>query len=247
VIANIINSTPDIVVDVPEETSTVIAAIEEEDPVTPPPNFGEVSEFVRTYQGTSACFAAVPIEMADGSIAVTAYADDANASAALADTVAQHFGGEVAIDARALTPSQCGALSFLGESGGPSAQVNLALANQAITDGNFLQGTIRNLDGNYVYLLVVDDEGKVSSADQFLDQNGDMLTFEAQVHLTGSGARSDQLLVAIVSRSPLEVPDALEGRQASEFFKKLSQETAMLDLMGGDTPDVAITSFVVVD
>lgn len=232
----------------PDETPAVIAAVEEDEPATPAgPSFGEVFEFVRTYQGTSACFAAVPVEMADGSIAVTAYADDAGASTVLADTVADRFGGEVAIDARALAPSQCGALTFLGEAGGPSAQLNLALANKAITDGNFIQGTIRNLEGNNVYLLIVDDEGKVSSADQFLDQTGDTLTFEAQVHLTGSGARSDQLLVAIVSTSPLEAPDALEGRQAAEFFEKLGQETALLELMGGDKPDVAITSFIVVD
>ena len=125
--------------------------------------------------------------------------------------------------------------------------MNLALDDQAITDGNFLQGTIRNLAGNFVTLLIVDDEGRVSVADSFLAENGDALTFEAQVHLTGSGARSDQLLVAIVSAAPLEVPEKMDGRQAAEFFEKLGQETAMLDLMGGGKSEVAITSFVVVD
>jgi hypothetical protein len=205
-----------------------------------------VADFVRENQGTSACFAAVPLEMADGSIAVTAYADDVNASAALADTVARRFGGEVAIDARTLSASQCSTLSFLSEVGGPSRQVNLALADKAITDGHFLQGTIRNTAGN-VYLLIVDDEGKVSSADSSLAANGDELTFEVQVHLTGSGARSNQMLVAIVSSAPLRVPQELDGRQADEFFKKLGQETAINELMSGGKTEVAITSFVVVD
>ena len=53
--------------------------------------------------------------------------------------------------------------------------------------------------------------------------------------------------MAIVSGEPLEVPEKMNGRQAAEFFEKLGQETAMLDLMGGGKSEVAITSFVVVD
>jgi hypothetical protein len=243
---------------VTDEAPAVVAAIEEPevtpavavpDPEVPPaagPSFGEVSEFVANYQGSSACFAAVPSELANGTVAVTAYADDRNASEALADTVAQRFGSAVAIDAQALAPAQCGALSFLGNVGGVSRQVNLSLANQAITDGNFLQGTIRNAGGN-VYLLVVDDEGMVSVADSALTPDGENLTFQVQVHLTGSGANSAQLLIAIVSNQMLEAPELLDGRQAGEFFEKLGQEAAMGQLIGGLETQVAITSFVVVD
>ena len=84
-------------VEEPDITPPVVAT-------TPGPSFGEVSDFVAAYQGTSACFAAVPAEMADGTVAVTAYADDANASAALADTVEQQFGNEVAIERACARP-----------------------------------------------------------------------------------------------------------------------------------------------
>jgi hypothetical protein len=189
----------------------------------------------------------VPTQSSDGSVTVAAYGDSAEVSSAFATAVGAMFGSGVAVDDKMLAPTQCGVLGFLKDNGGNSPGVSMALRSEEVEDGGFLEGSIRRAPRSIVYLFIVDDDGKVLSADDALVDNGTTLNFRAEVHATGSGLGSNQLLVAVISSEMLAMPEEVVGKTADEFFTKLNQEVASKELFGGASIDIAMTSFFVVD
>ena len=236
-----------------DDLPTVVADISEPD-VTPDivdtptgPSFEDVAAFVANEQGPTACFAAMPFRRNDGTVAVTAYAEDTNTSEILAGRLAQQFDDEVPVEPRALAPGQCGVLSFLRDNGGNSPAVSIGLSREAVTNGGFLEGSVRRGPRTIVYLFIIDDDGQVLRGDVEQFDDGTTVDFRAEVHATGDGLNANHLLVAIISSEALEMPEKFAGKAADEFFALLNQEVATKELLGGASIDIAMTSFTVVD
>ncbi|BCH25449.1 hypothetical protein MesoLjLb_52340 [Mesorhizobium sp. L-8-3] len=151
---------------------------------------------------------------------------------------------EVPIDVRGhvVTDAQCAALAFAGGlEGYPEPRLLVELAVSEIASGDELSGRISNLSRNRLYLVVVDDEGKVQEVEQLFLESDGTVGFRAPLTLTDGPVGTEQLLVAIASDEALETFSLQEGEQAAAFFDELRAEIRRR----GSTVDFGMASVIV--
>lgn len=151
---------------------------------------------------------------------------------------------EVPIDIRGhvVTDAQCAALAFaVGLEGYPEPSLLVELAVPEIASGKELSGRIANLSRKRLYLVVVDDEGKVQEVQNLFLESEGTVGFRAPLTLTDGPVGTEQLLVAIASDEALETFSLQEGKQAAAFFDELRAEIRRR----GNTIDFGIASVIV--
>ena len=88
--------------------------------------------------------------------------------------------------------------------GGPA---RLALKNYEVGSRQPLSGTISNLEGRRLYLVLVDNDGVAHRLDAKVDANGDSATFDIPLTADASSVGPMQMLLAIVSDKPIPTLD----------------------------------------
>lgn len=177
-------------------------------------------------------------------MAVSAYAADGRASTAFATGFVEVFGSRPALHDNPVSPTQCSALSFIRDNQHyPDFSLALSLVGQQVRSGGLLVGRIDAAGGLAVHLFIIDDEGKVGSADSYLNPQGNAVGFAVPVRRKGDASAATQLLLAIAVPPGASV-DAfdLPGRSdADAFFARLRAELTASQL--GVT--LAVTPFEV--
>lgn len=199
-----------------------------------------VLDFLRRYDG-GGCFVALP-SVRGGLLGLDGFTGDDSRPVAFAEEFSRTTG--VAADTRldAVSAAQCRALSFARNLPAyPAFSLRFEIPRRQLRSGERLEGTIRNVDGRTLHLLLVDDEGKVQNAGGFARRVGADATFAAHMTLTGGPVETVQLVVALATEAPLETVARLSGEQTGSFFAELAEEIAARHL----SPDLAIAAFSV--
>jgi serine/threonine protein kinase len=124
----------------------------------------------------------------------------------------REVGVEANLRAAPITAEQCPALDLvrLAAPGGRSLP-RLTLKNYEVGPGQPLLGTISHLEGRYLYLVLVDNDGLAHRLDAKVDPSGDSATFSVPLTADASSVGPMQMLLAIVSVKSIPAFDALHS------------------------------------
>ncbi|HTM77738.1 MAG TPA: hypothetical protein VL133_08940 [Devosia sp.] len=204
------------------------------------PGLGEMSAFIDAHSD-QACLAAVAETDTSGIAMMTGYGTVATLDGFAAEARAQ-FGAALSIDARVISPGQCWLLDMLGAWRRYwDPEFDIVLTNEQVPSGGTVRATITNVGGTWLYVLLVDDEGKVSDLADYLIARDDVVSLAAPVTATGTGEYRLQLLVAITTETSLVSIDQHRGEAAQSFFAALQQELKTRQIR----PQLSVTAFKV--
>jgi hypothetical protein len=206
-----------------------------------PERYPDVLDFLRRYPAGS-CFVVLPSARPGGLVGLDGFARDAGTLAGFMDSFQRVTAVEASARLDAVSSAQCRALSFARTLPAyPGFSLYFDMPVRELRSGERLAGTIRNVDGRPLHLLLVDDEGKVQSVDGFVEASGAEARFGAHMTLTGGPVATRQLLLALAGEEPLETVAQFNGAPADLFFAELAEEIARRGL----SPDIAIAAFSV--
>lgn len=199
-----------------------------------------LDDYLARYDGGD-CFAVLPERPDDGTVALTAFAGSPAAAGAFLEALARDFGALVPVEARPVSAEQCGALAFVRSNAlYPGFDLGLALDADAIAVGAPLTGEVLRMTGTWLTLAVIDDEGRVSSLEPYLQLDDGAIRFEAPVVPTGQAAGRTQLLLAIATAEQL-VAEPHDGDSAEAFLAALEAELSER----GIAAELAVSAFTV--
>ena len=111
-----------------------------------------------------------------------------------------------------ITAEQCPALDLVRLAPPDGRQPpRLALKSYEVGPGQPLSGTISNLEGRRLYLVLVDNDGLAHRLDAKVDASGDSATFSVPLTPDASSVGPMQMLLAIVSDKPIPTLDTLHS------------------------------------
>lgn len=183
--------------------------------------YSDVLASIRLRRGGS-CLAAWAV-LTGESIRIDGFAAG---TAASAGTLATEHAARLIVRDHRVSRAQCAALDFARSAPGyPEPGLSVGLAAAAIDSGEPLSGIISGMPGGWLYLLIVDDEGKVQELKD-LEAEADAVSFRAPLTLTGGPVGTVQLLLALASDAPLDSVARNEGAPAELYFPPLRAEVA---------------------
>ncbi|GLQ58025.1 hypothetical protein [Devosia nitrariae] len=199
-----------------------------------------LDDYLAGYDGGD-CFAVLPERPGDGIVALTAFAGTRAAAGAFLEALARDIGAPLPVEAKTVSAGQCGALRFVRSSTlYPGFDLALALDADAIAVGAPLSGEVLRMTGAWLTLVVIDDEGRVSSLDPYVRLEGEAIRFEAPVVPTGEAAGKTQLLLAVATAEKL-VTEPQEGDSAESFLAAVENELSER----GIAVELAVSTFTV--
>ncbi|WP_139044119.1 hypothetical protein [Allomesorhizobium alhagi] len=141
-----------------------------------------------------------------------------------------------------VTDAQCAALTFASDLPAyPEQPLAVQTATPEVRSGEVLTGRIHNFRRSRLYLIIIDDDGKVQELEDLRPEAGNTVSFRAPLTLTDGPVGTVQLLVAIASDHALLTFSAHEGTQAEPYFEQLRNEI----LKQGNPVDFGVASFIV--
>lgn len=208
--------------------------------VEPVAGLDAINDYLAGYDGGD-CFAVLPSPPDDGAVALTAFAGSPAAAGDFIEALARDFGTLLPVEARAVSAEQCGALTFVRSSAlYPGFDLGLALAADTIAAGSPISGEVLHMTGAWLTLVVIDDEGRVSNLDAYVQPEGEAIRFEAPVVPTGEAAGRTQLLLAVATAEQLAT-NPQDGEPAEAFLSALETELRMR----GIRAELAVRAFTV--
>jgi len=199
----------------------------QEDPVLSLNNMMDVSvRWLRQYDGGKCFFVAVT-SVSGESIGVKGFGPDVASFQTLYDSFINANGVEPELNGHLITESQCAAVEFLkavqpGAKGNPQ----VTLAADRVKLGDTLTATVDNAEGKVLDLLLVSGDGLVYNVKSFAAQtiNNDKMSFAmwlGGLHIEGE---SPQIIIALTSKSGLQVPQGKDHARATALFLKLARQ-----------------------
>jgi eukaryotic-like serine/threonine-protein kinase len=215
---------PDEIVPLPDDTTSKPV---EENPVLGLNNMMDVGvRWLRQYEGGKCFFVAVT-SVTSESIAVKGFGPDVASFQTLYDSFMKANGVEPELNGHLITESQCAAAEFLkavqpAATGSPQ----VTLAADRVKLGDTLTATVDNAEGKVLDLLLVSGDGLVYNVKSFAAQtiNNDKMSFAmwlGGLHIEGE---SPQIIIALTSKSGLQVPQGKDHARATALFLKLARQ-----------------------
>lgn len=147
-----------------------------------------------------------------------------------------------AVRGHLVADAQCPALTFASELAAyPEQPLAVHTARPEVRSGQVLTGRIHNFRRSWLYLIIIDDHGKVQELQDLTPEAGNTVSFRAPLTLTDGPVGTVQLLLAIASDHALLTFSAHEGTQAESYFEQLRNEI----LQQGKPVDLGVGSFIV--
>jgi serine/threonine protein kinase len=137
----------------------------------------------------------------------------------------REVGVEANLRVAPITAEQCPALDLvrLAAPGGRPLP-RLTLKNYEVGPGQSLLGTISNLNGRRLYLVLVDNDGLAHRLEAKTDASGDSATFSVPLTADASSVGPMQMLLAIVSDKSIPAFDALHSANLKLIGSQLIDE-----------------------
>jgi serine/threonine-protein kinase len=137
----------------------------------------------------------------------------------------REVGVEANLRVAPITAEQCPALDLVRLAAPAGRQPpRLALKNYEVGPGQPLLGTISNLEGRRLYLVLVDNDGLAHRLEAKVDASGDSATFSVPLTADASSVGPMQMLLAIVSEKPIPAFDALHSANLKLIGLRLIDE-----------------------
>ena len=134
----------------------------------------------------------------------------------------REVGVEADLTVAPITAEQCPALDLVRLAAPDGRQPpRLTLKNYEVGPGQPLLGTISNLEGRRLYLVLVDNDGLVHRLETKVDASGDSATFSVPLTADASSVGPMQMLLAIVSDKPIPAFDTLHSANLKFIASRL--------------------------
>jgi serine/threonine-protein kinase len=194
----------------------------EEEPLT---RLAQVERYVREYSGGN-CFFMTPLSIRDTGEDISArlevFGSAVEPVAALDEAFKQANGFEAQISFRQVTADQCPAVEFMNRVAGAGAAAQapaLTLSSFELSPGAPLTGSVGDLDGRHVDLLLVSDTGAVTNVSADAAPSGNGLAFTVRPETMRAPAARPNLLIALATREPLGLPSS--SLPAGAYFPRV--------------------------
>lgn len=208
----------------------------------PSDRYRRIVDFVRRYAGGD-CFIALPAMSPGGVVTFQTFGRDKQREDAFRTALAGFDGLEAEVSGGNVADTQCLALSFAREVRRyPGFSLIIDLDEADMKSGTRLSGSVLNVQGRELHLLLVDNDGLVQSIDRFLEP-GDTADrpFSAPLVLTGGPVVTKQILIAVATNDRLDALSEPVQEPAGSYFTRLSDE---IEKTGADV-DLAVEGFSV--
>jgi hypothetical protein len=185
-----------------------------------------VEEAVRGYAGGS-CFLAIPRQDLAGSWTVTSYGTEQGELDAFDRHVKALVGTPVLLARRPLQQAQCQAVEFASIFAKTAPRgFEFNLDQSRLGDGGNLSGLISGTTKQWIYVLLIDDDGMAQDVSKFAVAQGNGIRIAFPVHVKGEGKARAQLLFAIASDRPLAMLAIPAPRPLAELLPLVRGEIA---------------------
>ncbi len=169
----------------------------------PRPSPDKRSEFLETFDGGD-CFLVKPIAGAEGTHSYLAVGRELAPFRRFETAYTREVGAEPQLSLRLITASECPVLDLIRPGAGGAAEVPaISLTSYSVSRGRPLAGTVSNLAGRRLYLILVDNDGAAYRLETKPTPGGDAATFSAPLVPDASSVGPLQTIVAIVSEKPI--------------------------------------------
>jgi hypothetical protein len=179
---------------------------------------------MRAFNG-GPCFLARPQTAAADSIAIEGIGSDKATFERFYGDFIHEIGVEPALTVRLIGAAECPAVELIRTVGLDQADApKIDLSGYDAGRGKPLQGTISNLAGRRLDLLIVSSNGNVYRVDAKIQPGSGGATFTAAVPPDAAAGGALQLLLAIVSTRPAHALEGFKTGAARDILPRLREE-----------------------
>jgi serine/threonine-protein kinase len=134
-------------------------------------------------------------------------------------------GAEPQLSLRLITPSECPALDLIRLGAAASASApRIELANYSVGKGKPLTGTVANLAGRSLVLMLVGDDGAAYRLEAKPIPGRDAASFDVPLTPDASSIGPMQILLAIVSAKPIPALESFRSGPLSAIATPMAEE-----------------------
>jgi eukaryotic-like serine/threonine-protein kinase len=223
-----------------EPSPVVIASPEPSPPPSPPPAepskpvvaslspADQAVAFLRGFDG-GPCFLARPFGASNG-IAIEGVGADKATFQRFYDAFIHEVGVEPALTVRLIGQAECPAVDLIRAGAiDRSDPPKINLAGYEVGRGKPLAGTVSNLGGRRLDLLMVASDGKVYRLESRMQPGGAAASFSLPMTPDTASIEALQTLLAIVSTKPVRALEGFKSGAAADILPRLREEVASAD------------------
>jgi serine/threonine-protein kinase len=180
--------------------------------------------FMRDFDGGS-CFLARPLGAASDSIAIQGIGSDKATFERFYVDFIKEIGVEPALTVRLIGAAECPAIDLIRAGGADRASApKIDLAGYDVGRGKPLAGTVVNLAGRHLDLLLVSSDGQVYRLDARVQPDGETAAFSVPITPDAASIEALQLLLAIASPRPSPALEGFKAGAASDILPRLRSQ-----------------------
>ena len=184
----------------------------------------KAAAFLRGFDG-GFCFLARPLSAASDSVAIQGIGSDKATFERFYNAFIHETGVEPALSVRLIGPAECPAVDLIRASGLDRADgPKINLAQYDVGRGKPLAGTVANLAGRHLDLLLVSSDGAVRRLDSRMQPGGGGATFNIPIAPDAASIGALQLLLAIVSPKATRTLEEFKVGGAADILPRLRNE-----------------------
>jgi Putative Ig domain len=189
--------------------------------------------FIRDFDG-GACFLARPLGVNGSTPIVLGVGSDKNTFERFYQGLTRTVGMEPTLTVRLIAVAQCPALGLIGATPlGDAEAPKIELTGYDVGRNKPLAGTVSNLAGRNLTLLLVGSDGQVHRIETHPRADGASATFSAPMTGDAGSLNVMQVVVAIVSQKPLPSLAEFKSGAAAEILPRVQGDlTAAGGLLG---------------
>ena len=137
----------------------------------------------------------------------------------------KEIGVEPALTVRLIGAAECPAVDLIRAGGADrSGAPKIDLAGYDVGHGKPLAGTVANLAGRHLDLLLVSSDGNVYRLDSRIQPGGASATFSVPITPDAASIEALQLLLAIASPKPAPALEGFKAGAAADILPRLSSQ-----------------------
>jgi serine/threonine protein kinase len=184
----------------------------------------KTAAFLRGFDG-GACFFARPLSAAPNSTTIQGIGSDKAAFERFYNAFIHETGVEPTLNVRLIAPGECPAVDLIRAGGLNNANgPRIDLSGYDVGRGKPLSGTVSNLAGRHLDLLLVSNDGNVYRLDSRALPGGGGASFNVPITPDVTSIGALQLLLAVTSPKAMHALEGFKAGAAKEILPRLRGE-----------------------
>jgi eukaryotic-like serine/threonine-protein kinase len=184
----------------------------------------KIAAFLRGFDG-GLCFFARPLKAAPNATAIQGIGSDKAAFERFYNAFIRETSVEPTLNVRLIAPGECPAIDLFRAGGLDSANgPKIDLSGYDVGRGKPLSGTVSNLAGRHLDLLLVSNDGNVYRLDSKALPGGGGASFNVPITPDVTSIGALQLLLAVASPKAMHVLEGFKAGAAKEILPRLRGE-----------------------